>query len=135
MHMVRSACLNRWIAIVSHPRQTAFLDEKLALWGTVIIFIPKPALSVKNCNDKRFYRIRIQATNVVIVIYDLLGHEIDRLAWGQTESGYYKVIWNGRTADGKDVPTGIYIARLSIIPPMAGMTPEYTNSIKMVLMK
>ncbi len=40
-----------------------------------------------------------------------------------------------RNAVGEKVPSGIYIARLSIIPPTAGVTPEYTKSIKMLLLR
>ena len=42
-------------------------------------------------------------------------------------AGYHQVVWPGRTADGREVPTGIYIARF--------VTPEYTKTIKMVMMK
>jgi len=37
------------------------------------------------------------------------------------------VLWNGKTVDGTENPTGIYIARM--------VTPAYTKSIKMVLLK
>jgi len=33
------------------------------------------------------------------------------------------------------MPSGIYIAQLSIIPPSAGVTPVYNKSIKMLLLK
>ncbi len=67
------------------------------------------------------------ATEVTLMIYDLLGREVTRLAEGRMEPGYYRVAWDARDATGREVPTGMYIARLA--------TPEYTKSIKMVLLK
>jgi hypothetical protein len=68
-----------------------------------------------------------EASNIRLVIYDLLGREVVRLVQGYMEAGYQRVVWNGRTVSGREVPTGIYIARM--------MTPEYTKSMKMVLLK
>jgi hypothetical protein len=67
------------------------------------------------------------ATDVHLVIYNLLGREVVRLVDNRMEPAYHQVIWNGRDAQGRDVPTGIYIARL--------VTPEFSKSIKMVLLK
>ena len=66
-------------------------------------------------------------THVTILVYDLLGREVVRLIDGFREPGYQQVVWNGRTGTGKAVPSGIYIARL--------VTPDYTKSIKMLLLK
>jgi len=40
---------------------------------------------------------------------------------------YHKVVWNGRDARGREVPNGIYIARLVI--------PAFTKNIKLLLLK
>ena len=68
-----------------------------------------------------------EAAEVHLVVYDILGREVIQLVNKRLEPGYHQVIWNGKTAHGMDVPTGIYIARL--------VTPRYTKSIKMVLLK
>ncbi len=68
-----------------------------------------------------------QAMDVRIAVYDLLGREVIRLVDGRIEQGYHQVVWNGMTANGSELPTGVYIARL--------VTPEYSKSIKMVLLK
>ncbi len=68
-----------------------------------------------------------QAGPVALVVYDLRGREVIRLAEGRREAGYHQVSWAGRDAAGREVPTGIYIARLT--------TPGYAKSVKMVMMK
>jgi len=74
------------------------------------------------------------ATDVVLVVYDILGREVIQLIHEPREPGYHKIVWNGKDKLHKEVPSGIYIARL-LIPPTAGVTPEYTRSIKMLLLK
>jgi fibronectin type 3 domain-containing protein len=68
-----------------------------------------------------------QSSDVSLIVYDMLGREVERLAEGYIEPGYHKVQWDGRNAGGREVPSGIYIARL--------VTPGYSKSIKMVLLK
>ncbi|MFB0516682.1 MAG: T9SS type A sorting domain-containing protein, partial [Candidatus Neomarinimicrobiota bacterium] len=68
-----------------------------------------------------------RASEVSLIVYDILGREVARLVDGHTEPGYHQVKWNGRDKNGTELPSGIYIARL--------VTPEYTKSIKMVLLK
>ncbi|UCD38519.1 MAG: T9SS type A sorting domain-containing protein, partial [Fidelibacterota bacterium] len=63
------------------------------------------------------------ATDIRMVVYDLLGREVIQLVRGRREAGYHQIIWNGRTANGREVPSGIYIVRM--------MSPGYTKSIKM----
>jgi hypothetical protein len=68
-----------------------------------------------------------QGTDVTLVIYDILGREVVRLLDSYTEPGYLQAQWDGRDARGQETSSGIYIARL--------VTPEYSKSIKMVLLK
>ncbi len=68
-----------------------------------------------------------QASAVSLVVYDILGREVARLVDGHREPGHHKAQWVGRDKNGRSVPSGIYIARL--------VTPDYTKSIKMVLLK
>ncbi len=68
-----------------------------------------------------------EAGEVSLVVYDLMGREVVRLVDGHLEAGWRKVVWDGMTANGREVPTGIYIARL--------VTPDFTKAIKMVLLK
>ncbi|MFC1620079.1 FG-GAP-like repeat-containing protein [Candidatus Neomarinimicrobiota bacterium] len=68
-----------------------------------------------------------EAADVRLVIYDMLGREVVRLVRGRREAGHHQIIWNGRMADGREVPSGVYIVRMA--------TPTYTKSMKMVLLK
>jgi hypothetical protein len=74
------------------------------------------------------------ATEAYLVVYNILGKEVIRLATGLLEPGYHRVVWNSRDRFGRELPSGIYIARL-LVPPTAGVTPAYTRSIKLVLLK
>ncbi|UCD38241.1 MAG: T9SS type A sorting domain-containing protein, partial [Fidelibacterota bacterium] len=64
---------------------------------------------------------------VSLVVYDIQGREVVRLVDSYVTSGFHEVEWDGRDANGREVPTGIYIARL--------VSPEYSRSIKMLLLK
>lgn len=68
-----------------------------------------------------------EASEVYLVIYDLLGRQLVQLADGRREAGYHRIVWNGRDDRGRTLPTGLYIARI--------VTPEFTRSIKLVLLK
>jgi hypothetical protein len=67
------------------------------------------------------------ASEVSLIVYDLLGREVARLMDGYREPGYHQAQWDGHAKTGRSLPSGIYIARLT--------TPEYSKSIKMVLLK
>ncbi len=62
-----------------------------------------------------------------LAIYNLLGQKIATLYSGEIEAGYYSVEWNGRNSAGLEMPSGIYIYRLS--------TTNFVESRRMVLMK
>jgi hypothetical protein len=64
---------------------------------------------------------------VSLKIYDLYGREVTRLKDGYHNTGTYEVHWQGRDSLGRELPSGIYIARLA--------APVYTQSIKMVLLR
>ncbi len=65
------------------------------------------------------------ATDIHIVVYDLLGREVVRLVNQRLEAGYHQLVWNGRDRSGREVPTGMYIV-LMLVPDALGRgaTPE-----------
>ncbi len=67
------------------------------------------------------------ATDIHIVVYDLLGREIVRLVEQRLEAGYHQLVWNGRDRRGREVPTGMYIVLMT--------TPDFKKSNKLVLLK
>jgi hypothetical protein len=67
------------------------------------------------------------ASEVSLIIYDILGREVMRLVETTQSAVTYEAQWNGTDAPGRALPSGIYIARLT--------TLEYTKAIKLVLLK
>jgi len=63
-----------------------------------------------------------QSGNISLIVYDVLGNEIQTLAIGEKSAGTYEVKF-----DGSDLPSGVYIYRLN-----AG---EYRAVRKLVLLK
>lgn len=77
-----------------------------------------------------------KAIDTHIIVYDLLGREVVRLMDQHLEAGYHQVVWNGKDRLNREVPSGIYIARLLVPDALGrGVTPEYTKSMKMLLLK
>ena len=68
-----------------------------------------------------------EAAAVRLVVYDLQGREVATLVAWDRRAGYHSVVWDGKAAIGGEAPSGIYIARL--------VTPQYTKSIKLLLLK
>ncbi len=50
---------------------------------------------------------------VVLAVYDLGGHVVRGLLDESRGAGAFSVIWNGRDDRGREVPSGVYFARLS----------------------
>jgi hypothetical protein len=69
----------------------------------------------------------LQGQSVELVVFDLNGREVDRILEGYLAAGSYQIPWEGTSLNNRDLPTGIYIARLS-----AAHTSRF---IKLVLLK
>jgi len=66
-------------------------------------------------------------SDVTIDVFDILGNKISRLVDGPMDAGYQRIIWNGRDASGRDVPSGIYLYKVN-----AG---DFRETRKMTLIK
>lgn len=66
-------------------------------------------------------------SNVSLVIYDVRGQVVQTLKSEHQTAGWYDVVWNGQTVDGKTISTGIYFARF-----VAG---DYSQVVKMLYLK
>jgi len=67
------------------------------------------------------------AAHVQITIYNLLGEEIRTLENRVHAAGSYTIRWDGKDGSGKDMASGVYLARIK-----AGAT---SNAIKMTLVR
>lgn len=54
-----------------------------------------------------------QESRVEIVVYDLAGREVRSLVSSRREAGRHSVIWDGRDGSGREVASGVYLARIS----------------------
>ncbi|MCK4413189.1 MAG: hypothetical protein KAY32_06570 [Candidatus Eisenbacteria sp.] len=50
---------------------------------------------------------------VILAIYDVAGRQVTTLMDGTMPADEYSVNWNGRDAAGRDMPSGVYLARLN----------------------
>lgn len=64
---------------------------------------------------------------VSLVIYDMRGQVVQILEFGQQSAGWYDAVWKGETADGNQISTGIYFARL--------VADDHSQTIKLVYSK
>ena len=62
-----------------------------------------------------------------VSVYNMLGQQITELTHGNVEAGNYSVQWNGMTASGVQVPSGIYFVKLQ--------HPEGVKTHKITLLK
>ncbi len=66
-------------------------------------------------------------SNVSLVVYNVLGEEINRLFQGRAEAGHHEIPWNGTTTDGRIAPSGIYLCELA--------TTSQRFAIKLVIVR
>ncbi|WP_456427797.1 FlgD immunoglobulin-like domain containing protein, partial [Rhodocaloribacter sp.] len=53
-----------------------------------------------------------EASSVRLTVYDVLGREVATLVSGRRAAGTYTATWDGRTATGAPVPSGVYLYRI-----------------------
>ncbi len=68
-----------------------------------------------------------QQSEVSLMIYDILGRQVQTLVSTNLSAGGYNVIWDGKDLSGKQVAGGMYFARLQ--------TREYSRVIKLVYLR
>lgn len=67
------------------------------------------------------------ATDVRLVVYNVMGQEVTVLADGRFEAGAHAVEWNGCDATGRPAASGVYLYRLE--------TEAFSETKKMLLLK
>ena len=68
-----------------------------------------------------------EATNIQIVVYDLLGRQVAMLKNGIEEPGYKQVIWDATNNQNQPVGAGVYFYRIK--------STEFVKTRKMLLLK
>jgi hypothetical protein len=71
--------------------------------------------------------------NVALVVYDILGREVSRLATGHHEAGYYSAVWNGTNSGGHSVASGVYFARFVVTNDVGSV--KYNKLLKLMMIK
>jgi hypothetical protein len=74
--------------------------------------------------------IRFDVTDMTwgkLSIHSIMGQEIALIAQGPFSEGTHKLGWDGKDTLGRDMPTGMYLLRLT--------TPEYSQTIRMLMLK
>jgi regulation of enolase protein 1 (concanavalin A-like superfamily) len=116
--LIRTDSLGLTVPLNTHNANASILPQKLHLHPAY----PNPF------NPATTLRYDLpHASEVSLIVYDLLGREVTRLMDGYRGPGYHQAQWDGHAKTGRSLPSGIYIARL--------VTLGYSKAIKMVLLK
>jgi hypothetical protein len=76
-----------------------------------------------------------QEAEITVAVYDVLGREIAVVARGTHFPGLYTVRWDGRSALGESVPSGVYYFRMTADPAGGEGGSPYAATRKMLLLK
>ncbi|MDP3149010.1 MAG: T9SS type A sorting domain-containing protein [Ignavibacteria bacterium] len=83
-----------------------------------------------NPQTKVKYEIAVNSI-VSINIYNILGKEITTLVEKEQTPGSYQINWEAKDSEGKLLPSGVYLIRLSA----NGKVVNYTKTVKAILIK
>ena len=89
--------------------RTAGVEPELDKPRTVMLAQSKPNPFARTAAIR--YGLPREMT-VSLDVYDLSGRRIANLASGRQPEGFHTVVWEGRSASGERVPSGVYLYRL-----------------------
>jgi M6 family metalloprotease-like protein len=89
--------------------RTAGVDPGLELPHSVMLAQSRPNPFARTATIR--YGLPREMT-VSLDVYDLSGRRVANLASGRQPEGYHTVVWDGRSASGERVPSGVYLYRL-----------------------
>jgi YVTN family beta-propeller protein len=82
--------------------------------GEVAVRVLRLACSPNPFNPKTTISYHIRAAaEIELAVYDVTGARVTVLERGTREAGDHEIAWDGRTADGTPVATGVYFVRLT----------------------
>ncbi len=64
---------------------------------------------------------------VQLTVYNAIGQRVAELLNARQQAGSYRVVWNGQSADGQVLPSGLYLCRLK--------TADRSQTIKLIMNK
>jgi hypothetical protein len=70
-----------------------------------------------------------------VIVYDVLGRIVSRLANRTYFPGEYGVTWDGKNDQGMVMPSGMYYVRMTALSQAAGDAERFSATRKMLLMK
>ena len=74
-----------------------------------------------------------EASDVSLVVYDLMGREVMAWSFSDQPAGYKQLAWEGRSQNGRRMPSGIYLFR--IVTHSTESDQRFSAVHKMVLLK
>ena len=109
---------NSWIFMTPTPGATnnivsvdedEFIPTKFSLSAYPNPFNPSTAIryTIPNATLSE-----VKGSRVQLIIYDILGNEVEELVNEEKPAGTYEVIWNGDNSLGNKVSSGIYFVRI-----------------------
>ena len=98
-----------WDQVLNTERTSAEAGPGAPEGFTFAPIFPNPAASPQTLEFKI-----PSASDVRLVIYDMLGREVETLISGQKHAGKHHIMWNGNDAAERRVASGVYVARLSV---------------------
>jgi hypothetical protein len=70
-------------------------------------------------------------SNVIIIVYNILGKEITTLLEKELSPGNYSINWDAKDSNGQLLPSGVYLIRFNA----ENSNTHYIQTIKSVLLK
>lgn len=83
-------------------------------------------------NPQTIVKYEISENSIVTIkIYNILGKEITTLVEKEQTPGSYQISWEAKDSEGRLLPSGVYLIRLSA----NGKSINYTKTVKAILIK
>jgi hypothetical protein len=83
--------------------------------------VPNPFSPERDKRVKIWGMAALGETGLLVRIFDIEGREVARLFGEEGGARAFSCEWDGRTADGRDSPTGLYICAVEFITPGGGV--------------
>ncbi|MCF8302023.1 MAG: GH32 C-terminal domain-containing protein [Bacteroidales bacterium] len=101
--------VDAWEMLDMHAPNLGIGDSKDKTGNIINLVRPNPFM------DQINFELKIpEPSQVELIIYNILGKQVDKISAGQGVSGNQQITWDGRNAVGKDLSPQIFIAELKV---------------------